>query len=703
MSSRRAAYVALHVTLARPMRDKAFQVNCVLLERNNRKALSVSVHRRPPRVPWLGMSAPSHTPGTTAGSNRKAFIDYMVDGVLLALLFLVVLRIAVPGFQGWYHEDDFHNLRWTLEYRSEPWKALTERHALHDHVRPMTLMTLWLGTFLGDGAYWGQHLVLVLLHVAGLAAAVTLGRSLTGRLRAGLLAGLLVTGTWGWERLLDWNALMNTAGEVAFGLWALVAVRRGLERPIWLVVAGLAVVISALYKEPGSFVYPLAAMGIAWGAWRRGESVRRPLAVVALGLAVFAFTWHAANVSRLGGESLSTASRVLLFLESHASNLLSAWPGNYHDGKLVNALAGIPVFLFALVSIRDIVGPALMERPLVRVLWLCGAGLMWLAVALKSTLVGHLLFPTVVVVLLRRWREPPLGLLLYVVSVGVMSPFAQINEVQILAGTYGLALYLAVGADEALERRQSHGRTPQMVMLSGVLLSLGMLCVRLAILPSDSTWAMQRETEESLLGWGAAVRSLGVNYGQAAGMSSTEQEVLPLVGIGLKEADPNLAPTVAVGGKLLLMPAQGTIENVLIPNDVIMGAEIPILARGQDTEVDDTKGPQGMSIDVAPGWWALGVATSMGGRMQLVLQASDICGNTWQASQMQSIPVPFNLTPFYLSRGCSPLKLSWVGESESPDGLALLTSLQEPIISLWHPIEIQRQLPVSRRTNENAK
>ena len=672
----------------------------------NRKIYSVSVRAGSPEVPLLGMSAPEHIPGTTAGSKRKAFFDFMVDGVLLAMLFLVVLRVAVPGFSGWYHEDDFHNLRWTLEYRSEPWKALTERHALHDHVRPMTLMTLWLGALVGDGAYWGQHLVLVLLHVLGLSGAVVLGRSLTGRLRAGLLAGLLVTGTWGWERLLDWNALMNTAGEVAFGLWALVAVRRGLERPVWLAVAACGVLISGLYKEPGSIVYPAAALGMAWGAWRKGEGIRRPLMVaglVALGLAVFAFTWHSANVSRMGGDTLPTASRVLLFLESHASGLLSPWPGHYQDGKLVNALAGFPVFLFALVAMRDLVGPSTLERWETRAAWLAAAALMWLAVALESSLVGHLLFPTVLAVLARRWRDPPVGLMLYVVSVGVMSPFAQINEVQILAGTYGLALYLAVGVDEGLERIEGQGRGPRLVFLSGIVLALGMLTTRLAILPPDSTWAMQRAAEEGLLGWGAAVRTLGVNYAQAAGMNSTEQEVLPLVGIGLKEADPNLAPTVNVGGKLLLMPAQGTIENVLIPNDVIMGAEIPILARGQDTELDTDKGPQGMSIDVAPGWWALGVATSMGGRMQLMLQASDICGNTWSAGQVQSIPVPFNLTPFYLERGCSPLKLSWVGDAESPDGLALLTSLQDPIVSLWHPIEIQRLLPVTRRTNENAK
>lgn len=652
------------------------------------------------------MSAPQHPPGASSGPKNKAFFDFMVDGVLLAVLFIVVLRIAVPGFQGWYHEDDFHNLRWAMEYRYEPWKALTERHSMHDHIRPMTLMTLWFGTFVGDGEYWGQHLMLVLLHALGVAALVALGRSFTGRLRAGLLAGLIVTATWGWERLLDWNALMNTAGEVAFGLWALVAVRRGLQRPAWLLVGAFCIVIAGLYKEPGSVLYPIAAAAMAWGTWKRGESLRRPLMVasfVLLGAAVFAFTWAQANVARMDAIGMPMGQRVLLFLESHANGLLSAWPGDYQSGKLVNALAGIPAVLFALVAIKDLIGPTGMERRWVRYLWLAGSALMWLAIALKPLLVGNLLFPTVIALLVRRWREPPVGLVLYVVSVCVMAPFAQGNEVQILGGTYGLALYIGVSACEALEARAGQGWLVPVGVASGVLLNLGMMAVRLANMPPDATWAIQRQTEHSLLGWGAAARTLGVNYAQAMGMSITEQEVLPLVGIGVKEADPSMAATVSVDGKLLVMPPQGAIENVLIPNDVIQGTEIPILSRGQGSDGDTNKGAQGMSFDIAPGWWALGTGTSMGGRMQLVLQATDACDNTWQASQLESIPVPFNLVPFYLAPGCTPVKLSWVGESESPDGLAFLASLQDPIVSMWHPIDIQRRLPVNRRTNEFAQ
>ena len=643
------------------------------------------------RVTYAGMAAPHHPPPASPGPRRGAFLDHMIDGLLLAGLVLVFLRVAVPGFKGWYHEDDFHNLRWAMEYRYEPWKALTERHSLHDHIRPMTLMTLWFGTYLADGQYWGQHLMLVLLHALGLAGVVALGRALHGRLRTGLLAGLIVSGVWGWERLLDWNALMNTAGEVAFGLWALVALRRGLTRPGWLVLGAALIVLSGLYKEPGSVLYPIAALAMGWGAWRRGESPRRPLIVastVLLGAATFAFTWAQANVARMDAVAMPLGERVLLFLQSHASGLISAWPGDYHDGKMASGLAGVPAALFALVAIKDLIGPTGMARRELQYLWLAASGLAWLAVAVHPLLVGDLLFPTVIALLIRRWREPPIGLVLYVVSVTVMAPFAQGSEVQILGGTYGLALYIAVSAAEALERKPGEGWAAPLGVASGLLLSLALTGVRLSELPADVTWASQRQSERSLLGWGAVARTLGVNHATAMGMSITDQEALPLVGIGVDEGGNSRAAMVSVDGQLLINPPPGAVQRALTAN-----------------AVSTRPGALSTPMNLAPGWWALGVGSggSASGGAPLALRATDTCRNTWTVSPLERVAVRYSLVPLYLSPGCAPLTLRWVGDADAVEGQATLVPLQDPIVSLWHPIEIERRLPVKRRTNEFAR
>ena len=113
----------------------------------------------------------------------------------MALLSLTVIgslaRFIVPSFRGWYHDDDFENLRWTLEYRYTPWQALTDRHALHDHIRPFSLLALWVGAWMSDGDFWGQHLVeaaLAALAVAG--AEKILRREVNAQAHADLLGQL---------------------------------------------------------------------------------------------------------------------------------------------------------------------------------------------------------------------------------------------------------------------------------------------------------------------------------------------------------------------------------------------------------------------------------------------------------------------------------------------------------------------------------
>lgn len=618
--------------------------------------------------------------------------EFLADGALLALLLVATFRLVVPAFHGWYHEDDMHNVRWVLEYRYEPWLALLDRHALHDHIRPLTLMTLWLGTWLSDGEYWGQHLLLVLLNVAAAAGVLALGRALGGSWRAGLLAGLLAVSGWGWVRLLDWNALINSAGETAFGIWGLVAALRGLKRPGWLVPAMLAMLASALYKEPGSVIYPLTALTMGWSAWRAGERGRHLLAfpaMVLIGIGTFAWTWHSANISRMGTQSESLFARAFEFLQVHAGMLLNIWPG---VGRVTEPFgAGVPIFALALVLLADLLGAGLLERLAGRLGWLLGAGLCWAICTLGDVAESVVLVPLVLLVLARRWSEPPPGLVMYLLSVGVMAPF-QATEVQIIAAAHGLALYTGVGLDRLI-RAAGGWRPGRVVAIGAAALAAGLLLGRTLTPPNPKTYDMQREQMKKTYGFGAVARTLGVSQVQAVGMSITDQEILPLVGIVAQRDSRGVIPTVLVSGGLLLNPARGMMEQVIFPNDLVQGVPLPIIPGGLES-LRANESPQGASFDVAPGYYALGVGTAAGKTMKLTLMARDACGRAWTASQEPTLPVPFTLTAMVIDPGCSPLKVAWIGDAEEPDGIAMLAPLLPPVVSMWHPTEIPRMLRV---------
>lgn len=639
------------------------------------------------------------TPVQRGGARSRpgeSLRDFLVAGGLLALLLLAILRLAVPTFQGWYHEDDLHNLRWILEYRTEPWRAFTDRHMMHDHIRPFTLVTLWLGASLSDGAYWGQHLLLVLLLVGGLAGILVLGRALAGTWRAGLLAALLGASASGWARIMDWHALTNSAGEVFFGVWGLVAAHYGLRRGArWLLVAAIAMVVSALYKEPGSFIYPAAAAAMAWGAWRAGQRDRRPLLLlgtVPLGLLAFAYTWHPANVSRMRSSTSPVWHQMLGYFEMHPKLLLNLWPA---EGQAAGALgSGVPVVLLALVVLRDLFGPERLALPALRLAWLAGALGFWAATVAWTPLIGFALLPLVVLTLLRRWSAPPPGLVMYLVSIGVISPFSAANDVQIVAASHGLALYTAMGMDGILRDRERIGRTGAAMAWGGVALVAALLFGRVLSAPNLHSFAAQREAKHRLLGYGALARTLGTTQVYVTSMSAMELEVLPLVGIELSEPSKDLTPTVSVSDGLLLSPAQGAIERAILPNDLLQGIMIPVIQTGQSGGAGTNDLPQGSSLDVAPGYYALGIGSANGIQIRLALVASDACGNTWTAQQDRGLLLPFALTPMYVEAGCAPIEISWQGDTLDRDGMAFLAPLVSPVVSLKHPVEVPRVLPV---------
>lgn len=108
------------------------------------------------------------------------------------MLVLVASALIAPSFVGWHHDDDFQNMRWVLEYRDAPWQALTQRHSLHDHIRPATLWATWAGAQLSNGAWWGPHAVMTLLLLGGwVAMAILVSRLVESRV-AGFLAAVLI-------------------------------------------------------------------------------------------------------------------------------------------------------------------------------------------------------------------------------------------------------------------------------------------------------------------------------------------------------------------------------------------------------------------------------------------------------------------------------------------------------------------------------
>lgn len=155
-----------------------------------------------------------------------------------------------PAWSSWHKDDDFRNLRWALAYRDAPWKALTERTAVHGHIRPATLWGHWLGAHLGDGAWWEFHAVHVVLCTGVVLGVFALGLRCFGWKEGTLAArALLLLPAMG--ELPWWNAWMNSAGEVTFGLLALAWMHRQPALGRWPGGPLILCALAGLFKEPG--------------------------------------------------------------------------------------------------------------------------------------------------------------------------------------------------------------------------------------------------------------------------------------------------------------------------------------------------------------------------------------------------------------------------------------------------------------------
>lgn len=586
----------------------------------------------------------------------------------------VAVQAALSAGDVWFFSDDLKNLRWAIELRDAPWLALLERHAMHDHVRPLTLMAVWLGAVVSGGAFWGPQLVLVTLVFAGLAGVVALGRRVGGGWLAGLVAGALFGLTPSFQTMTYWNAWMCTAGEVACGTWALVAAKGALDRgrPPW---AALGLVVGAgLFKEPGWLVYPagILAMLAAGRAPRRGLHAAAVLLVAALG---FAFVWHPANAGRYDA---SLARRLVDALEGLPGQLLELWGASaWRDppsGRLMGP--GLPAAVVFFTLLRA----ALPGVPLAASL---AGGLAAAALAAAQPFAaGALFFGLPLAALARRWRAPPVGLVLAGVTCAIMGTAPTFLPAHLLAAAVGLSVF--VGAELADLSRVAGGRLAWGLCVAAI----GVDVARWVPFARDGLrlpmWSTMRDSRDLVLGGGAVARTLGVGVLRARGdgLSLDAVEALlamPLVGLTVEYTDEDV-------GTVRLSDAFGFDVAAPVVDEALM---TPSLLRDRRAEVET-----GATLPVEPGWYALGLRrlTTRRGASAL-LTASDACGRSWTVTPSASAAA--TITPVLVEDGCSPL----VVRLASPTSALrpFLAPLRPPETGLWAVATVPRVFDLGAR------
>ncbi|MDP7114939.1 MAG: hypothetical protein QGH45_23395 [Myxococcota bacterium] len=563
--------------------------------------------------------------------------------VAAAAVAIAAIALLLPSFVGWHIEDDLRTMRWVLEYRGEPWVALTELHSLHDHVRPATLIATWLGAAISDGAWWGPHVVLLSLQLAGLAGLAVLAARLVGTPWAGVLAAMLALTLDGFEALAGWNAWICSAGELAFGLWGLVALHAALRarRPPLLAIGLL--VVAGLFKEPGWLVYPAAGAGMVWTCWRagsRGWQRLAGLAPIPLGLAGLAITWHPANVYRAAEAPGGWGGNALVNAVEQAGALIDTWPLRVADGLPWWAGLSVPLlFLAAFAAIR-------------------GSG------------------------------AAVVGMLLVLTTSAVMLHFPVVNAVQLLAAGYGLCLMVA-----AVLRP---GQRPVAWLLA--LLAIGLvhegveLAVRLAPPTPRPVWVVARDRGDRFAGVGAVTEALGAREAALSGPLG-DMELGPLIGLRVIEGgveDP--AARLTLQDRLRLAVDVRSVKRALLDGDLLAGKEVPLVrdraegrrrpGGGRVFAAKDTR-RDGLAIDGAPaGFLALGMLVDgpLDPTPSVTLAAADGCGNRWTVVDP---PTALSMTTIRLRDACRPLSLSWSGPGRSAIERVFLAPLPPPDLSLW--------------------
>lgn len=616
----------------------------------------------------------------------------LLDAALAVLVGLAAISYIAPSFSGWFHEDDFHNLRWVMEYRDQPWLALTERHSVHDHIRPLTMMSFWLGAAPTDGRYGGMQAVLAGLLMLSLVGLGALAWTQTGQRRAGLVVAALAVGLPGFQRLPDWNAWLCVAGMLAMGTIGLTLALRALDQGSapWRAAPFLAA--AGLYQELGWVVFPAAA-ALACGA--RGRW-RAAVSSLALGVAGFVWAWHPANATRLDSDALSTPRRVLHFVQTQTGQVLDGWP--LWDGTTGWQGPGLLLALVVVVLVRDVVGEEDRRR------W-WGLSLIVLLLGQSSVkLAGPLVTALAFAALARRWREAPLGLALFAGTWVTMAAVPLANDVNTLAGGYGLALHVGVQL-----WRWMTARPAVAAVLVVSLLHTGW--VRLTAEPVPERLA-QAESHDRYLALGALARTLEVSNVRIEGQAIDELEILPLIGLQVEGVAGETGAAGALVLDRLVLPDNADVQGQIMGLDQLHGQPLPNLRSGAETvqrrpgrprsgprdDRQDTSELErrGSPLDLAGGYYVIGVHVEAGQRLQdAAIYAMDGCGHVWSATLPARSPFRTALTPLHLASGCAPVRVGVEGIESATGARVFLSPLRQPSFDLWGPRNIKRVLDVS--------
>ncbi|MCK6503944.1 hypothetical protein L6R53_11185 [Myxococcota bacterium] len=612
----------------------------------------------------------------------------------------LLLAAAVAGLQihasadHWHFADDVTNLRWVLEHVDAPWRALTERHAVHDHVRPLTLLATWAGASLSGGAWWGPRAALVGLLLGGLAGAGLLARRLAEGPPEGAAprALLLVLALPGFQDLPWWNAWLCSAGELCCGMWALWATDRALARGR-VPLAGLGLLLAAgLFKEPG-FLVAAPMLALAW----RHRAPRAALATAAAAAAGVAFTWHPANLLRAAGAE---GSSMLSRLDAHLDQL--TWPGAglpeggaaalqaltaglaLDPGWPLRALVlWLPLVLLASPHLapRLALGLALPIALGAGQVWAGGPSAGWAALLAVG-------------LALARGGAAQVGLVLLAATFLPVLPYPGTNAVQQLPGAVGLALAIAVACPPRLH----------LPLCLAAALTGGIGALARPAPEQVEQVEQTRARRAAILGLAAAAQELGSPdvEGRADDPDAREALLLaPLWGSRGLERAPGAARAssggLQVGATVLLAD-----PSPLLAFDLLAGRELP-LARARDDRPRPGRSARaqepepGLALELPAGRYLLGV-DGRAGDLHAAVAAADACGHAWPVPAalpaVQAVAVAVEL-----DRGCSPLRLHRTAPPGRGQGLPFLVALPEATLSLpaapVRPavVEVRPQLP----------
>lgn len=626
------------------------------------------------------MNLPGSSPSRTAWLHAAA----------AAAVVGVAAVLAATSFDGWYVNDDIQNVRWALEYLDSPWKAVTERHSVHDHVRPLSLLLTWVGVHLSDGEWWGPHTVLVALVLLAVLAALAWGMARTRHVAGAWMVGLAFLSLPGFYRLLNWNAQTGTAAELAFGLLALVVGHHALARrslglvalvPPLLLLAGAA-------KEPGWVVYPATLVTMAWSArpWeiRSGRARRAALPAIALagvalavGLAGMAWSWHPANLSRYAEVETPFQERVLTSLQRLVEGTVGGWTPSG------SSLQGLWAPLVLLALWRGLLAPrvaasARVPRPisLLQQVWPVLALITAvLLVALPPARTPGLVL-LVGLVLVRHAAAPPPELVLLAVSVGIMLPYAGAEPVQCLAGSLGLSAFVARQVLEVAtgpRRPTVHGRWTQAAVLAVLATGQGALGIVQARIGVKSL--VMEDVRDGFYELGAMIQTLQPESMRLGHLPELDDEsttpyvsnaLWPLYGADLPgEGRADLTRYLWVDGLLLGAPEQA-MEDLEAVN------LLPPMAPGLSASGS-------ADLDLAPGFFAMGARWASSPDLARVGLA-DGCHHR-RTLQRTAADVRSTWTSFLLREGCGPLRIHVDGVPSSPADV-LLVQLVPPRVHL---------------------